>query len=500
MNKDRNISGIIFGAVLIIIGILALFGRYIILPDMDNLWPLILVVVGVALFIPLLLGDKSRGGLAVPGSILITIGVILYIMNRTDSWSAWSYCWALIMCAVGAGTWINGYRSEKPELRKRGLDLMRTGLILFIVFGVIMEFIFSTSGEAHWGGLLLWAVLLILVGIYLLVTRLLQVRKPGNEKLNLFWPVLMIGVGLVAALSHRGGLSGDALGRLFNLWPLLLVAAGLGIIFRDRSPWVGLILGVVIVAGIFIVVFAGAQLGLASGNSWFSNIGPIQFGNGSNRSLSASGNQVTQNRQVSGITRVELAANGNLEIRQGQSESLVVTGDEAILPALLTNVSLGQMTIRYDPRYNIRNNAPVKMVLTVKDLNELKLSSSGTVKVGPLTTRNFSLILSSSCNVTVQGLQADKVTTRITSSGDIVMQGTAGTLNLDVSSSVNFQAGDLKVQNANLRISSSADVTLWVVKDLQANISSSSNIAYYGNPVVHQNSNSPARLISRGNK
>jgi hypothetical protein len=454
----------------------------------------------VAFFIPIFLGDKTRGGLAIPGSILVTIGVILYIMNRTDSWSAWSYCWALIMCAVGAGIWINGYWSEKPELRKRGVNLMRTGLILFIIFGVIMEFIFSTSGESHWGGILLWAILLILVGIYLLVTRLLQARKPGNERPDLFLPVLMIGVGLLAALSHLGGLTGESFGRLFNLWPLLLIAAGLGIIFRNRSPWVGLILGVVIVASIFIVVFAGAQLGLSSGATWFPDIGPIQFGNGSNQTLTGSGHQITQNRPVSGVTRVELATNVNLEIKQGSSESLVVTGDEAILPALLTNVSLGQMTIRYDPRYNIRNNTPIKVVLTVKDLNELKLSSSGSVQVGPLTTRDFNLILSSSCNVSIQGLQADKLTTRITSSGDIVIQGKANTLDLHVSSSVNFQAGDLKVQNAVVNMSSSADVTLWVVNDLRVNLSSSGNIAYYGNPVIHQNLSSSGRLIPRGNK
>jgi hypothetical protein len=499
MDKNRNISGMIIGIVLVAIGILAFFGRYIILPDMDTLWPLLVIAVGAAFFIPMLLGDKSRGGLAVPGSILVTIGVILYIMNRTDSWEAWSYCWALIVCAVGAGTWINGQRSGKPELQKRGFATLRTGLILFIIFGVIMEFIFSMSGEAHWGGVLLWSILLILVGSYLLITRILKIRKPGAEQSDLFWPVLMIGLGLAAAISHLGGMSGFAFGSLFNLWPLLLIALGIGLIFRNRSPWVGLILGTLIVAGIFVVVFAGARLGLASGSSWFSNIGPINFGN-SNQSLAASGHQITQNRPVSGVKSVNLATNVDLEIRQGSTESLSVTGDEAILPALLTNVSLGQMTIRYDPRYNIQGNLHPKIVLTVKDLNELRLSSSGNVTVGPLTTGSFSIILGSSCNVRIQGLHADKVSSRITSSGDIYLQGEANSLNLDISSSVNYQAGDLKVQTATIKMSSSADVTLWVVNTLNATITSSGNITYYGNPVVHQNNTSSGRLIPKGNK
>jgi hypothetical protein len=499
MDKNRNVAGLVIGVVLIVIGILAFFGRYIILPDMDTLWPLIVVGVGVALFIPIILRDKSRGSLAIPASILVTIGVIMYIMNRTDSWEAWSYCWALIMCAVGAGTWINGYVSENPDLQKRGLSVLRTGLILFIIFGVIMEFIFSLSGESHWGGVLLWSVLLILVGGYLLVTRLLQIRKPGGEKSDLFWPVLMLGLGLAAGISHLGGLSGFSFGGLFNLWPLLLIALGIGLIFRNRSPWVGLILGTLIVVGIFVVVFAGARLGLASGSNWFSNINFIDFGS-SKQSLIASGHQITQNRSVSGVRSVKLATNVDLEIRQGASDSLTVTGDENILPALLTDVSLGQMTIRYDPRYDIQNYSRTKVNLTVKDLNELRLNSSGNVTVGPLTTSSFNIILGSSCDVRIEGLQADKVSSHITSSGDITIQGEANSLNLDISSSVNYQAGDLKVQTATVKMSSSADVTLWVVNTLNATITSSGNIAYYGNPVVHQTNTSSGRLIPKGNK
>src|SRR4030042_2074868 len=149
MDKNRNITGLIIGIVLVLIGIYSLFGRFFVFFNMDYLWPLIVVVVGAVFFVIMLLGDKSRGGLAVPGSILVTIGLILFVMNITDTWEAWSYCWALIICASGIGMWINGQWSNQAELKKRGFASLRSGLILFIIFGVIMEFIFSLSGEAH---------------------------------------------------------------------------------------------------------------------------------------------------------------------------------------------------------------------------------------------------------------------------------------------------------------------------------------------------------------
>jgi len=90
MDKNRNLTVVIVGIILVLIGIFSLFGRYFVFFNMDSLWPLIVVVVGAAFFVGMLLGDKSRGGLAVPGSILVTIGLILYVMNLTNTWEAWS--------------------------------------------------------------------------------------------------------------------------------------------------------------------------------------------------------------------------------------------------------------------------------------------------------------------------------------------------------------------------------------------------------------------------
>jgi hypothetical protein len=499
VDKNRNLTGIVIGVVLVLLGIFSLFGRYFVFFNMDTLWPFFVVAAGAVFFVVMLLSDKSRGGLAVPGSILVTIGLILYVMNLTDTWEAWSYCWALIVCASGIGIWINGQWSDQPELKKRGFATLRTGVILFIIFGVIMEFIFSLSGLTRWGSLLLWSILLALVGLYLLVTRVLKLGKPDGEKVDLFWPVVLIGIGLVGIFVEMNWMTTENIGRMVNLWPVLLIVAGVGLIFRQRSPWIGGVLGLILIAGAFVVGFAGAQLGLSSGVDWISGIGQIQF-NGIGETITGSGKQITETRSISGVSRVDLMIDANLEIQQGSQESLQVTADDNILPVLQTNVIGGQLNIRYQPQMNVRGNHQPKLVLTVKDLSSLRLSSSGTVKVGQLTTGDFNVDLTSSCNVTFQGIQANKITANISSSGDITIQGTANSLVLHVSSSGNFQAENLQVQQANVTLSSSGDVTVWVVKSLDVNLSSSGNVAYYGNPTVRQHLSSSGRLIPRGEK
>jgi hypothetical protein len=495
MDKNRNLTGLVIGVILIAIGILSLFGRFITFMNWDNAWPLVIVGIGLAFFAGMALGGKASGGLAVPGSIIVTVGLILLYMNGTNYWEAWAYAWALIICGVGVGLLINGFWSNSPDLRKRGLETIRAGLFLFLIFGVIMEFIFSMTGVSARGNILLWSILLVILGLTLLVVRLVQVGRGSGEQADLFWPIAMIGVGGIASLMYLNWLPQENLWAVLNLWPVLLIVAGLGIILRGRSPWLGAILAVLVVAVIFVAAFAGPQLGLRTTPSL-----PFEIGDFSGERIAGSGKVITEDRPVSGVGQVSMTIPGDLEIQQGEAESLTVTGEDNLLPLLSTDLRGDELVIRWISNTNVRPLRPLQIKLTVKDLQGLVSSSSGKVTVGPLTTGDFRLTLSSSGDVTMDGLQADRVIANLSSSGNIFIEGRANRLDLQLTSSGSFQGADFQVQQAGVRVSSSGNATLWVVDNLNVNITSSGNVAYYGNPAVLQTITSSGNLIPRGKK
>lgn len=496
MDTNRNLSGLVVGVILIAIGILALFGRFFTFLNWGNAWPLIIVAIGAAFFVGMALGGKATGGLAVPGSIIMTVGLILLYMNSTFYWEAWAYAWALIICGVGIGVLINGFWSDNPDLRKRGLETIRTGLFLFLIFGVVMEFIFSTTGVATHGNPLLWSALLVILGLSLLFARLWQVGQGSTEQVDLFWPIIMTGAGVVASMAYLNWLPQENLWAVINLWPALLIIAGVGILLRGRTPWLGAILGVLVVAGIFVAGFAGPQLGLRATPSLIFDIGNAQLG----ERITGSGEVISEERPVSGIAWVSMGVPGNLEIQQGEAESLTVTGEDNILAYLSTEMRGNQLDIGWNSNASIRPLRPLQLKLTVKNLERLVSSSSGKVTVGPLTTGDFRVNLSSSGGVQMDALQADKVTIGLSSSGDILLNGGANQLDLQISSSGSFQGADFPVEQATVRVSSSGNATLWVIKNLNVSITSSGNVAYYGQPAVLQTITSSGNLIPRGNK
>lgn len=146
MDRSKNIGSLIAGSILILLGVLSLLGRLFDLVGWGELWPLIVIAAGASFFVGMFFGGKSFGALAIPGSIVVTVGGILLVMNITGYWMAWSYAWALIISAVGAGLFINGQWSDQPELKKRGSETFRGGIALFLTLGIIIEFIFSITG------------------------------------------------------------------------------------------------------------------------------------------------------------------------------------------------------------------------------------------------------------------------------------------------------------------------------------------------------------------
>jgi hypothetical protein len=81
---------------------------------------------------------------------------------------------------------------------------------------------------------------------------------------SLFWPLVLIGVGVVWLLVNLNVLSVASLNLLVNLWPLLLVGVGLDLIFGRRSPVVGAVIGVVMVAAVVALLLLAPSLNLPS--------------------------------------------------------------------------------------------------------------------------------------------------------------------------------------------------------------------------------------------
>jgi hypothetical protein len=166
MQTNRSNAGaLIGGAVMVAFGLLALAGQVFRNVNWGFLWPFIVIAVGAVFFVAMFAGGKQTAAFAIPGSIIGGVGLVLLFQNITHHWESMSYFWTLIIMFVGAGIYIMGAYGGDANQKQAGGRVMKIGLILFVIFGAFFELIFSSFNN------LLFPVLLILLGAYLILSR-----------------------------------------------------------------------------------------------------------------------------------------------------------------------------------------------------------------------------------------------------------------------------------------------------------------------------------------
>lgn len=176
--ERRNPWSIWGGVVLVGLGLIILFGQLLSVNLWVFLWPFFIIAVGAMFFVGMAAGGRNAGGLAIPGSIIVTVGLILFIQNTFNLWATWAYAWALIIVGVGVGLFIFGSRSGYADVRRSGRVVAIIGLVVFFAFGILFELGAALLNLRSPGGLF-WPVLLILAGLYFMVARPLISRSAG---------------------------------------------------------------------------------------------------------------------------------------------------------------------------------------------------------------------------------------------------------------------------------------------------------------------------------
>jgi hypothetical protein len=176
MNAARR-GEILLGSLLIAIG--AIFTVVTVSGiDIGVAWPLFIVVPGLVLFASsFAVGGQGGAGLAVAGSIVTVVGLILAVQAATDLYATWAYAWALVAPGgVGFGLVVYGLVIGDRAMVSNGLPTLGVGLALFLGFGVFFEGIIGLSGDrVPWFGTLA-PVALIALGVAVLLGSLRRRR------------------------------------------------------------------------------------------------------------------------------------------------------------------------------------------------------------------------------------------------------------------------------------------------------------------------------------
>ena len=193
------------------------------------------------------------------------------------------------------------------------------------------------------------------------------------------------------------------------------------------------------------------------------------------KSITGEGAMVNETRNIPAFTGIKLEGSGNVEIQQGSIQSVHVSGYANLVQIYSTFVSGGMLVLKFEENNNIRKNN-VKTTIVVPDLTSVQIHGSGGIQVnGFANAGNFSASIEGSGKIVLTGSVFTKLATSINGSGDIdAKDSPAPEVKVDINGSGYIAVNCL--QQLNARISGSGDVEYWGNPTVNADISGSGKV------------------------
>ncbi|HUH96272.1 MAG TPA: DUF2807 domain-containing protein [Anaerolineales bacterium] len=314
------------------------------------------------------------------------------------------------------------------------------------------------------------------------------------ERRSLFFPLALVAAGVVWLLISMGRMPVENLWALAHFWPFLLIAAGVGLMARAWLPWLRIVVDVIVVAAGLLVVFYAPQLGWntpQSGWNW-------QF----NGSLPGSGKIVSESRNITGVAAVDISYPAEIVIQQGPNESLLVEGDDNVLPQLRTRLDGDTLYIENsEPLWSARVNPsrPVRITINVKDLHSLGFSGAGTVHAQNLQTDHLAMNVSGAGAVTLENVNIGRIDCQLSGVGNVTISGSADDLKVDLSGVGFFHGADLLSRTAEVQVSGTGSAAVHPKDRLTAEVSGLGSVNYYGNPSITKQVSGLGGVVQGGN-
>jgi len=187
------------------------------------------------------------------------------------------------------------------------------------------------------------------------------------------------------------------------------------------------------------------------------------------------GNRVVkeENREITNTFQI-IRSTGPVDIilKQGPATAVVVRADANIIPYISTNVENGVLTV-YTKR-NIRFAKVMEVYVTAPDINQLSASGSGDILCKPVFKAPEMKITANGSGDVLANLESKNVILRGNGSGDIAVSGIHGSLQLVVNGSGDVKANGLQLLNCTIKSVGSGDISMYGKTNALAIVSSGS--------------------------
>jgi len=220
------------------------------------------------------------------------------------------------------------------------------------------------------------------------------------------------------------------------------------------------------------------------------------------------GNIITEEKEFTDFTRVEVEGTFEVEITQSESFSVIVSSDENFSDYVAVSRERETLRIYLNPRHTFTDFTLqariLKARITMPALRGLRLSgaSKGTV-AGFKSPQDFGVDISGASSLDMDDIEvadaefkisgaskvsgsigADDTEFEVSGASEVELKGSADNTILNASGSSQVNLTDFPLDNANIKLSGASEATLNAKGRLDCALSAASSLYFLGNPTM----------------
>ena len=199
-------------------------------------------------------------------------------------------------------------------------------------------------------------------------------------------------------------------------------------------------------------------------------------------SVQAAAEQMT--RPASGVTRIVFNTPGELVVRSGAEEKLLVEAEAKVLAQLDINVKGDTLTLA--SKGSFKTDKGLKYTLTIKSFRALNAAASGNSAIEGFSGSDVDIELGGSGDVGLKNIKAGRLGIAIKGSGNVEASGSGKSLTARIDGSGNIDTTKFQAQVVEARLDGSGTIKVHADESLNAAIGGAGNIEYKGKAKVTQ--------------
>jgi hypothetical protein len=198
--------------------------------------------------------------------------------------------------------------------------------------------------------------------------------------------------------------------------------------------------------------------------------------------VTGSGVAKEESRKVGAFSVVEVSGVVEATVTLGKEPALTLSGDDNLVPLIVTEVKGDRLVIRTKEGTNMRTKLPLRAAITATGLTAVEASGAATVKAPADGSSRFSAQTSGVAQITLGGLAAEELEIDSSGASRVTASGSTRALKVGLSGTSGLDASGLKAETASVNISGASSGTLRASKEVQGDVSGASNLTVLGAP------------------